>query len=128
MAVESVWGRIQGHPATLESHEGSTWAFQVPPWAVSPLVVEIWAEDDVGNVSYRTGIFQLEDGTVKCIRWREEGSSLVMLADARPRLDDVPGQCSVSEATGLSDAAMAEGRSSAWMVPHACSRLIEVIL
>lgn len=109
MTVKAVWGRIQRQNATLAAHEGDVWTFDVPLWASSPIIAEFWAEDDAGNVSYRAGVFALEEGTIKCIRWRTEGSSLTMLADDRPVADmlDVGRPCIVMEA-------------------HACSRLIEV--
>lgn len=108
MTVRSVWGRIQHRTATLTSHEGDRWTFDVPEWAASPIVVEIWAEDDAGNVSYRTGVFDIGPGETKCIRWREEGSSLVMLSE-RSRAD-----------------CMEWGRPAVEMMAHACSRLVEI--
>lgn len=109
MTVRAVWGRIQRRDAVLLQHEGDKWTFQVPPWASSPLIVEFWAEDDAGNVTYKTGIFTLEEGKIKCIRWMFEGSSLVMLPDDRPTME-----------------MMDDGRPTILMLDHACSRLIEV--
>jgi len=123
MSVRSVWGRIQGRDAVQVDHQGSAWIFQVPPWAVSPIIVEIWAEDEAGNISYATGVFTIEDGTVKCIRWRKEGSSLVMLADHRPTILDGPMMSHAEDTVKVSAADIAEVRPRAEMLPHICPRM-----
>lgn len=105
MTVKSVWGRIQGMDATLTAQEGDQWIFQVPPWVTSPIIVEFWAEDDAGNVSYRTGLFDLSEGPIKCIRWKDTGCSCVMLETERP--------------TVTMDAA----RPRVHMIDHVCFRM-----
>jgi len=127
MTVRSVWGRIQHRTATLTSHEGDRWTFDVPAWAASPIVVEIWAEDEAGNVSYRTGVFDIGPGETKCIRWREEGSSLVMLTDRRPSVSDMDPGVSADMLSERSHADCMEwGRPAVEMMAHACSRLVEI--
>lgn len=127
MTVKSVWGRIQRQGAVLLEKDGGKWVFQVPSWATSPLIVEFWAEDDAGNITYRTGIFTLEKGQTKCIRWLKEGSDAIMLPDHRPiaeALEDRP----IAEwmDVGLNIEILAEDRPRMEMLDHACSRLIEV--
>ncbi len=109
MTVKSVWGRIQRQIATLTSHEGDVWTFDVPLWASSPIIVEFWAEDEAGNISYRTGIFDLGEGQRKCLRWLKEGSSCIMLPDERPTVE-----------------MLTSGKPAVEMLDHACSRLVEV--
>lgn len=105
MTVKSVWGRIQGMDATLTGQAGDQWTFQVPAWATSPIIVEMWAEDEAGNVSYRTGVFDLSDGPVKCIRWKDTGCSCVMLDTERPTV------------------AMDAARPRVQMLNHVCMRM-----
>jgi len=127
MTVKAVWGRIQRQMATLTAHEGDEWVFDVPAWAVSPIVVEIWAEDEAGNVSYKTGVFDIAPGETKCIRWREEGSSLLMLPEARPNIGMLdPGIGIDMLAEGRPLVGVSDGRPSVDMLAHACSQLVEV--
>lgn len=129
MTVRSVWGRIQRRNAVLIRKDGDKWVFQVPPWAVSPLIVEFWAEDDAGNVSYKTGIFDLEEGRIKCIRWLNEGSNLVMLPDDRPSICMMHDDRPQADMLGvLTITALAEDRPSIEMLDHACPRLTEVTI
>lgn len=69
MSVVEVWGRIQGSDATLTSQEGNIWNFRVPSWATNPVIAEFWAEDDAGNIGYRSAVLTIDQGTVKCIHW-----------------------------------------------------------
>ena len=84
MTVAEVWGHIQGYDASLVQQEGDTWTFRVPSWVTGPIIVEFWAKDDVGNISYRAGIFSITDGTVKCIRWLTTDGICIMKAIERP--------------------------------------------
>lgn len=127
MTVKSVWGRIQRRTATLIQQEGDKWTFQVPPWAASPLIVEFWAEDEAGNVSYRTGVFTFENGETKCIKWKKDGSSLVMLPDDRATimmLDAHKPQADLLATINIEALDVIKPRMD--MLDHACSKLIEV--
>jgi len=107
MSVRSVWGRIQGADAVLIDQAGDQWTFQVPAWATSPIIVEMWAEDEAGNTSYRTGIFDLSEGPVKCIRWQDTGCSCIMLDPGRPTVG------------------MGADRPRVRMLEHTCFRMME---
>lgn len=84
MTVRQVWGRIQGHDTAPTSQQGDVWTFDVPPWATNPIVAEFWAEDEAGNQSYRTAILEIEDGTIKCIRWQKKDTECIMIRTVRP--------------------------------------------
>jgi len=86
MTVAEVWGRIQGHDATLVAQEGDKWTFSVPPWVTGPIIAEIWAKDDAGNISYRAGIFSITEGTIKCIRWLTTNGICTMRAVERAEI------------------------------------------
>ncbi len=107
MTVKEVWGRIQGMDAVLTSQAGNVWTFDVPPWATGPLIVEFWAEDEAGNISYKTGVFDLNEGPKKCIRWRDTGCTCTMLATEKP------------------DIQMDAMRPRVEMVDHICMRMLE---
>ena len=64
------------------------WTFIVPRWVTGPVIAEFWAEDDVGNTSYRTAVLEIEEGTIKCIRWEKKDSECIMLRPSRPTVED----------------------------------------
>ena len=125
--IKAVWGRIQGRDAVQVEHDGNRWRFQVPTWATSPIIAEFWAEDEAGNVSYATGVFTIEEGAIKCIRWREEGSRLTMLADGRPSVTDAVSRSHAWEIVSQSTATLGEGRSHAEMLAHTCPKMEAVL-
>ena len=102
MTVAEVWGRIQNYDALLTSQDGDLWNFKVPSWVTSPIIVEFWARDDVGNTSYRAGVFTLEAGTVKCVRWLKTDGICIKLPTPRSTID------------------MVDVRSKITMVKHVC--------
>lgn len=105
MTVKTVWGRIQGTDAVLDSHSGDMWTFTVPAWVTGPIVAEFWAEDEAGNVSYRTAILEIEDGTIKCIRWQKKDTQCLMLKVQRPT------------------ASLIEVRPTVRILKHVCNRM-----
>ena len=107
MSVARVWGRIQGKDAVLDNQEGGVWTFDVPSWASGPIIAEFWAEDDFGNVSYRSAVLEIEAGTIKCLRWLDTDGICIMeavprpaseLEDVRPLVEMIPHICPQMEA------------------------------
>ncbi len=60
---------IRDRDSSLISQEGDVWFFTVPPWVANPVIAEFWAKDESGNISYRSALLTIENGTVKCINW-----------------------------------------------------------
>lgn len=85
MTVVSVYGSIQGNDAEPIEQSGDTWTFEVPDWITGEFIAEFWAEDEAGNTTYRTGVFTIADGTVKCIRWLTTDGICIMKT-ARPEV------------------------------------------
>lgn len=83
MAVEEVWGIIEGGEEFPISHEGDQWSFPVPRDVTGYVVVEIWARDVAGNVAYRAAVLETEDGTVKCVRWLTDHGLCTMILPLR---------------------------------------------
>lgn len=52
MAVRSVWGVCGGAEIRFERNAAGQWETTVPAQADNTYVVELWAEDDAGNVGY----------------------------------------------------------------------------
>lgn len=123
MSVAEVWGRIQGHDASLISQAGDVWSFIVPAWVTGPVIVEFWARDDAGNTTYRSAIFSIEDGTKKCIlKWLDDHGICTMLGikryaemmDTRPR---------IAMAGIRRDAEMMDVRPTVTMERHICTKM-----
>lgn len=103
MAVEAVWGVIEGIDALPISHDEDTdvWTFHVPRETTGTVIAEFWARDVAGNVAYRAAALEMEAGTVKCVRWLNEWGRCIM---HYPQIE----------------ASVALGRPSVIMRPHAC--------
>lgn len=70
MTVVKVWGLIAGGSEEPLAQQGDEWYFPIPPGLTRRYVIcEFWAEDEAGNIGYRSAILELQDGGVKCIRW-----------------------------------------------------------
>ena len=52
MAVRRVWGICDGADIQFERNAVGQWTAAVPADADNSYVVELWAEDDAGNVGY----------------------------------------------------------------------------
>ena len=52
MAVTRVWGLVDGREIPFVQNELGQWAAAVPADADNTFVVELWAEDEAGNVGY----------------------------------------------------------------------------
>lgn len=52
MAVRKVWGICDGADIQFERNEAGQWIAAVPADADNTYVVELWAEDDAGNIGY----------------------------------------------------------------------------
>lgn len=87
MTVARVWGRIQSKDAVLISQDGDLYEFEVPPWATSPIIAEFWAEDEAGNVTYRSAVLEVEAGTIKCLRWLDSDGVCTMEPIMRSVID-----------------------------------------
>lgn len=84
MTVSEVWAAVDGTTAAPIAHEGDVWTFPMPAGRSGHITVEVWAEDEAGNQSYKAAIVYLEGGTVKRIVWRTEGGICTMLKIQRP--------------------------------------------
>jgi len=123
MTVVEVWGHIQGYDASLITHEGDTWTFQVPSWVTGTIIVEFWAKDDAGNISYRSGIFAVKDGTLKCIRWLTSDGICTMNITERAIITmDIGRYCSVEE-LDRPMAMMDHKRSTCEVESHICAKM-----
>ena len=106
MTVAEVWGHIQGYDASLITHEGDKWIFRVPSWVTGSIIAEFWAKDDVGNISYRAGVFSIAEGTIKCIRW--------LTSD---------GICTMKSIDRTNMATMDHARASCIVEVHTCAKM-----
>lgn len=84
MAVARMWGRVGGTDVAPFLSNGDEWFFPIPPGSVGDVIAEFWAEDDVGNIGYRSAILTVGRAGVKCIRWIMHGGECTMLAIRRP--------------------------------------------
>ncbi|RHS65871.1 glycosyl hydrolase [Clostridium sp. AM45-5] len=50
--VTRVWGKVDGHEVIFEKDENGIWVLQVPFDEDGEYAVEVYAEDEAGNVSF----------------------------------------------------------------------------
>lgn len=83
MSVVSVTARIDGRIVAMQEDENNRWVIpSFPATVTGHYIVEIWAEDDHGNVGYSTAVITLEAGRVTCCRIIDEAYRVTMTADA----------------------------------------------
>lgn len=68
MTVIDVWGLIDNTSRIPISRSGDVWSFQVPT-KTGIIFAEFWAEDEAGNIGYRSAVLDLRKPTAKCVRW-----------------------------------------------------------
>ena len=73
--VTRVWGKVDGHEVIFEKDENGIWVLQVPFDEDGEYAVEVYAEDEAGNVSFlaqyvcdieRLYIFSSTSGEMEC--------------------------------------------------------------
>lgn len=72
MVVARVWAEINGAVVEMVHGEGGEWSITVPPTEDGFITCAFWAEDDAGNVAYRTATLWLFDGRLTCIHWVDD--------------------------------------------------------
>ena len=66
MAIRSVWGVCDGADIRFERNSAGQWEATVPANTNNTYVVELWAEDDAGNVGYyATVLFTFDPVTLQ---------------------------------------------------------------
>lgn len=73
MAVVSVWAMINSQFCVLSDNGNGKWSLNGS--IESPdgsYVCEFFAEDEAGNIGYKTAILWLYDGKLTCIEWIED--------------------------------------------------------
>lgn len=124
MTVSEVWGRIQGRDATLYSQEGDTWTFTVPSWVTGTIIVEIWAKDDAGNISYRAGIFSVSERTIKCIRWlTTDGICTMRAVERADAMMSIEGRDIIEEIPDRPMASIGCARAICDVEGHICAKI-----
>lgn len=79
-----MWGRVDGKDSLPFHRNGDDFYFDIPDGFIGDLLCEFWAEDEAGNIGYRSAILSISLGGKRCIRWLDTGGECIMHPIRRP--------------------------------------------
>lgn len=77
--VERVYGTVQGIEVNFPLKGGNIYFIEFPPGMSGKLIVEVYAEDKAGNVSYCNTLLCIVDSSGACIHVEKAGYYLQVI-------------------------------------------------
>lgn len=79
MVVTRVWAEINGVVVEMVRGEGDAWSIEAPTSEDGFITCAFWAEDDAGNIAYKTATLWLFDGRLTCIHWVDDPMQVALI-------------------------------------------------